>query len=101
MNPGARAFLVGALRRPLAYWIWAIAVTASLIGGYFLHPYLFALVVFVLAGLSIGVAIVGLGMATFGALADARAGLGIVAALTVSAVALGVAFAVLGTFNWA
>jgi len=78
-----------------------LAVTASLVGGYFYDPYVFAFAVLILGSLSIGVAIVGLGFVIFGALPGPGARLAIMVPLAFTGVVLGAAFAILGTFKWA
>jgi hypothetical protein len=87
--------------RAWVYAIWAGLVVAALAITVRADPYIFALTCFAAAALSGVMAIVAVPVAVLGKHLSRTARAGIIGSMLVTGAALVVAFAHLGTFNWA
>jgi hypothetical protein len=93
--------LIRIAQKPTLYAGWCLVVTIALVATYFAHPYIFAFTTLGLMWLSIAVTVIGVGVVVFARTPTRGARVTIIAASLGSLVAVAVAVAVLGTFNWA
>lgn len=87
--------------QPALYSAWALLVVASLIVGYFLDPYIFAFTALFLLWATGAVGVLGLAVCVAATSLAGRSKVAILSSITLAAVALGLAVAILGTFKWA
>jgi hypothetical protein len=89
------------VRRPALYVGWAFLVAAGLVAAYRMDPYVFGFASLGLAWATGAVAIVGVAAVVLSRRSSGSARLLVAVALLVAAVALAIAFRILGGFNWA
>lgn len=90
-----------ALLSPWLYVLWAAFVVAALLVTCGVDPYVFGFSAMILAWLSVAVGVGGLAVIVFARPVSKASKTAIGLALAASGAALWVAFAVLGSYNWA
>jgi hypothetical protein len=93
--------LAPVITSPRLYVAWACLVVLALTYAYLTDPYIFGATALVLAGVSTLTFICGISVVLLGNTPRLSGRAWIIGAVSVTAAALGAAFRLLGSFNWA